>query len=137
MLYIHVSLAKLYSVDAVNSRIYSYIGWPPGHRPPDIYHSVAEGQKGGLPKTAAHLHYTSGQMMHMMQHGVELFKPLFVNSMRNAPTGNPKQRAARVEAQHAWNSFESLCKWFELLLRPSFTFSSILNLDRAYYDYQV
>lgn len=129
----------LFSVYECNSRIRGYDGWGHGECPPDVYPSVSEGQAGGIPKMAAHLHYTSGQMMHLLQHGVGLFEKMFHARHAAALAANPTlaERKSLQDKFRAWESFKALCRWFLLVLRPSFTIAEVVQLDQAYGDYQV
>jgi hypothetical protein len=115
-----------------------------GHRPHHIYETIVEGQKGGLPKQAAHMHYTSSHMLHMMTHAISLLAPLVVGALDAAdeavqPKKQKKQKTKLTEdladVRRAWESFGALCIWFGLVMRPEFTLASVIELDVAIYQH--
>jgi hypothetical protein len=86
------------------------------------------------------MHYTSGQMIHLLTHGVSLLGPLVEHRFENAwqqERLTSAQKARLYDTERAWQSFKALCKWYQIVLRPSFTLADVVELDEAYFDYQV
>ena len=120
-LFMAIKKYKWFTLDQLNAAIKAH-PFGTGRRPPPLPARMLKGLKGTLPSGKGSVPYTSGQMLHLVLHSLEIIRTL--------------PNAAQMHTSPEYAAWAAHVKYFTAMMQPTFTDSTISTLDDLIGDAQ-